>query len=656
VGSSPPRSANGAQETYSRYYSLTSLRRRAEAPISDDSFVDAWEGMKRVFQVLSGEIDSAASGVPGSSGGQGRMQYAPTPTTGPAGEIDPQSSGVAGSSGTNGLKAWTTDSGAGLGPHVPQPETRNSQPETRNPLGLSPLNGELFGPDACHELELSACRNRPFLTAIRGLTTFLDTGRGDIHGARPRGSRAHGAIRRAVNFKDLDVEELGSVYESLLEYHPHINLESAQPFDLVAGSERKQTGSYYTPSSLVRELIKSALEPVIEDRLREVQSSEFRVQREDVQRSTFNVQRQDAGPSTPSVGAALVRARDAAGAANPPMPGVGAPLVGAQDAAGADIAAGDEPTAAGEATYPRNPKPETRNQQRISHNAQREAAILSIRVCDTSSGSGHFLLAAARRLARELAAIRAGEDEPSPAVYRQALRDVIRQCIYAVDKNPLAVDLCKVALWIEGYNSGLPLSFLDNHVRCGDSLVGVFDLGVLEDGIPDGAYTAVTGDDKAAAAMYKKRNKEERKGQQSLWSQTVDAGDVVRRLAPHFAQLAIREEALPYETRDKAAAYDNLRGGRDFETVQRACDLWTAAFFLRSRRPAPTASSPPSPPAPSVATSRPAPPARKPKSPAGRTPSPRNTRFSTGPSNFPKSSPRGAQSSRFTVQRNGRTM
>jgi hypothetical protein len=45
-----------------------------------------------------------------------------------------------------------------------------------------------------------------------------------------------------------------------------------------------------------------------------------------------------------------------------------------------------------------------------------------------------------------------------------------------VDRNPLAVDLCKVALWIEGHSPGLPLSFLDNHVRCGDALIGVFDI------------------------------------------------------------------------------------------------------------------------------------------------------------------------------------
>ena len=80
-------------------------------------------------------------------------------------------------------------------------------------------------------------------------------------------------MRRRVNYAGLDVEELGSVYESLLDFHPQVSLES-RSFELVSGSERKQTGSYYTPPELVRELINSALVPVIEDRLEGLDSQE----------------------------------------------------------------------------------------------------------------------------------------------------------------------------------------------------------------------------------------------------------------------------------------------------------------------------------------------------------------------------------------------
>ena len=84
---------------------------------------------------------------------------------------------------------------------------------------------------------------------MRALSTFNDNG-----------------IRRRVNYAHLDVEEFGSVYESLLDYRPVVDLghiSSAQPrFQLAAGTERKQTGSYYTPPELVRELVESALVPV----------------------------------------------------------------------------------------------------------------------------------------------------------------------------------------------------------------------------------------------------------------------------------------------------------------------------------------------------------------------------------------------------------
>ena len=261
-------------------------------------------------------------------------------------------------------------------------------------LGMAALNGELFGPHGCPHIEDACCRNDTLLAAIDSLSRFDDDG-----------------TRRRVNFGALDVEELGSVYESLLEFHPEISTNPAG-FDLIAGSERKTTGSYYTPPELVHELIESALVPVIQERLAAANSKE-----------------------------------------------------------------------------------------------QKEAALLRMRVVDPAAGSGHFLLAAARRIGKELARIRTDEEEPAPSQFRHAVRDVIRHCIYAVDKNPLAVDLCKVALWIEGHNAGQPLSFLDAHVKWGDSLVGVFNLKVLRKGIPDDAYKPVGDDDKAAAREYKRRNK-----------------------------------------------------------------------------------------------------------------------------------------------------
>ncbi len=333
-------------------------------------------------------------------------------------------------------------------------------------LGLAPLNGELFGPSAIPDIEAAHCTNAQLLSAIRALSEFEDESR----------------IRRRVNYAGLDVEELGSVYESLLEFQPRADAEQ-RTFAFAKGSERRQTGSYYTPPELVRELIDHALVPVMEERL------------------------------------AAAKTRD-----------------------------------------------------------EKERALLALRVCDPASGSGHFLLAAARRLARELARIRTGEDEPSPEAYRHAVREVIRQCIYAVDKNPLAVDLCKVALWIESHEPGLPLSFLDLHVKCGDSLVGVADLSVLREGIPDSAYKRTEPAQKAIASSLAKQNKQERTGQRTLTEGT--ASDHLERIALAVEAIDRLADDSAQRVAEKSAQYIAARGeGSEWWTDTTACHLWTAPFF-----------------------------------------------------------------------------
>ena len=122
-------------------------------------------------------------------------------------------------------------------------------------LGLGVLDGELFGLDACHNLEPAQLRNDTVLKAIWALSTFEE---------QSKTKKRLG--RRRVSYAALDVEELGSVYEGLLELHPKAD-PAAKTFGFVQGTERKSTGSYYTPKDLVAELIKSALEPVLAERL-----------------------------------------------------------------------------------------------------------------------------------------------------------------------------------------------------------------------------------------------------------------------------------------------------------------------------------------------------------------------------------------------------
>ncbi|HLO16899.1 MAG TPA: DNA methyltransferase [Anaerolineales bacterium] len=291
----------------------------------------------------------------------------------------------------------------------------------------------------------------------------------------------------------------------------------------MSGSERKTTGSYYTPSSLIQVLLDSALEPVIAQAL-DIRDAEF-----DIRNSS--------------------------------------------------------------------------NEERISF---LESRLLNLKVCDPACGSGHFLVAAAHRLARRLASVRTGEGEPAPEALRAALRSVISSCIYGVDINPMSVELCKVSLWMEALEPGKPLSFLDAHIQCGDSLVGVgpaladrqirqepFGFGnpkerkLLE--IPDEAFNPAFGDDKATSTALKKRNKRERGG-----SHPDKAGQLGFRfevthltgledLARWLAERAEQVDAMPEDdstqVQAKAKAFDDYHASQEYLKNRLELDLWTAAFF-----------------------------------------------------------------------------
>ena len=331
-------------------------------------------------------------------------------------------------------------------------------------LGLPALGG-LFGADRLPSLESARLRNRAFMEAVYRLSWLSDRG-----GMVP------------VNWRAMETEELGSVYETLLELQPQLADEGrvlvfASDVSEQKGNQRKTTGSYYTPDSLVQALLDTALDPVLD-----------RTEAED--------------PAE---------------------------------------------------------------------------ALLGLSVIDPACGSGHFLLAAARRIATRLARVRA-EGTPSLADFRHALRDVVRSCIHGVDRNPMAVELTKVALWIETVDPGLPLGFLGAQIRCGDALVGVSDLGILEQGIPDAAYKPVTGDDKAVARHYAKKNR----GELAERAQ-VDEGfhfGRQRDLMRDFSAM----RAMPEDTLDQIAAKSKrlnalTRRGTVRWILSRACDLYTAAFL-----------------------------------------------------------------------------
>jgi type I restriction-modification system DNA methylase subunit len=215
----------------------------------------------------------------------------------------------------------------------------------------------------------------------------------------------------------------------------------------------------------------------------------------------------------------------------------------------------------------------------------KEKALLSIRVCDVACGSGHILLNAARRIGIELARVRTGEDQPSPAPLRQAIRDVIRSCIYGVDKNPLAVELCKVALWLEAHNPGEPLNFLDHHIKCGDSIVGLAHKEELENGIADEAFKKMPDDDKDIRAELAKRNKQERAAADKR--KTFYEHAQFARIEKSFTDIskvfssfnALPENSIQ-EIEHKRSAYKNLLSGHSWWQLKTLSDIQTAQFFI----------------------------------------------------------------------------
>jgi type I restriction-modification system DNA methylase subunit len=124
-------------------------------------------------------------------------------------------------------------------------------------------------------------------------------------------------------------------------------------------------------------------------------------------------------------------------------------------------------------------------------------AILSIRVLDPAMGSGHFLVGAVEYLAGKLLEavsvdVEEGyvsEEEAARWTPDLAKREVASRCIYGVDLNELAVELAKVSLWLATVSRDMPLSFLDHHLKWGNSLIGsqLVDLGWLPGKRPEGA-------------------------------------------------------------------------------------------------------------------------------------------------------------------------
>jgi hypothetical protein len=330
-------------------------------------------------------------------------------------------------------------------------------------LGLPALAG-LFALKHCPDLDAARLENRALLTAVFQLC-FL---------------REDSGIER-VNWRDMGPDELGYIYEGLLELVPTIT-EEGRRFSFAGTEEsrghiRKTTGSYYTPDELVKVLLDSALDPVI------------------------------------------------------------AKTVAAHPANSAD-------------------------------------AVLKLAIVDPTCGSGHFLIAAARRLAEHVVRLRT-TTTPTPEEYRRALRDVVRHCVYGVDANPLAVELCKVSLWMESVTPGSPLTFLESHIRNGNSLLGTTG-ELMDDRIPDAAWVSLEGDDESVTRLLRNRNRDEFHGQRVLsWSDPVHSEKILEAMEA----LEDAPDSDPEALARKEKQWEELLASQAYEHNRLVADAWCAAFF-----------------------------------------------------------------------------
>ena len=278
-------------------------------------------------------------------------------------------------------------------------------------IGVPPYNGGLF-----HR------RRAPLLAQVRlGDRVMADVIDALSFEAGPQG-------RRYINYRDLSVQQLGSIYERLLEHEIVRNGDEITVRPNVFA--RKGSGSYYTPDELVGLILEETIGPLVRARL-----DAFAERVEELRRSRAP---------------ARFKVRDL---------------------------------------------------ERFDP-AQK---LLELKVCDPAMGSGHFLVGLVDYLAdrvitsmAEAEAAMEGYVSPLAAdidavrdtvlrnaaqagwtVHPEQLDDrhvvrrmVLKRCVYGVDKNPMAVELAKVSLWLHTFTVGAPLGFLDHHLRCGDSLFG----------------------------------------------------------------------------------------------------------------------------------------------------------------------------------------
>ncbi len=284
-------------------------------------------------------------------------------------------------------------------------------------IGLPPYNGGLFSAGAAPMLDQVRLSDAALAPIIHNLShTEGESG------------------RRYVNYRDMTVQQLGSIYERLLEREP-VRAADGEIVVRPNSYARKDSGSFYTPQPLVDLIVERTLTPLLEER-RDAFRAKAAALQSDTRAKAARIA--DLRPLDPAAAALDLKLLD-------PAMGSGHFLVTAVDFLSDAIAELVEyaPTAAPwlEDVY---------TSPLLERIATIRADILA------RAAAADWVIDAAQL--------------SDQAIIR---RMVLKRCIYGVDKNPLTVELAKVSLWLHSFTVGAPLSFLDHHLRCGDSLIGL---------------------------------------------------------------------------------------------------------------------------------------------------------------------------------------
>ena len=283
-------------------------------------------------------------------------------------------------------------------------------------IRLPPYNGGLFAGDAAPLLEEVRVPDSAFAPVVHYLS-HVETAEGS----------------RFVNYRDMSVQQLGSIYERLLEREPVLDSEGG--IDIRPNPyARKDSGSFYTPQDLVDLVIERTLGPLVEERRKAFADRAAELGSD---RRSKDVRLAELAKADPAEAVLELKVLD-------PAMGSGHFLVTAVDFLSDHIAEQVE--------YP--PEVDWLDGDYVSPLVGRLAAIR--KSINRNRGTG-----------------RIGDDGAELTDLEIIRRMVLKRCIYGVDKNPMTVELAKVSLWLHSFTVGAPLSFLDHHLRRGDSLVGM---------------------------------------------------------------------------------------------------------------------------------------------------------------------------------------